>query len=119
MIRLRRPQLRCGDLENPQVKAIGGERGRVVGQLRIDSREHSAMDAKFRVAAEAAASAELLINAKAVARGMGSCGCGVFAQAVWRAQFDQAGHADPAQHDGVLDIGRGGHGRNKFRQDHD
>jgi hypothetical protein len=55
------------------------------------------MDAKFRIAAEAAAGAELLIDAKAVAGRICDAASAALVGAGRRAQLDQAGRADPAQ----------------------
>ena len=99
------------------MKAVGGQRGGLVRKVRIARREHPVVNAEFRIAAEAAAGAELLK--------MQRLPSGAFALWPVPRSFKRGGARNSIRlavpilrSTRVLDFGRGRHGKNKFRQDH-
>ena len=90
---LERREIGHRDLENAQVKAVGGERGGVVGQVRMAGREPAAADGEVAAAvdAEPAAAAKLLIDAQAAAGRVRNIGGAALDPIGRGAQFDQAG----------------------------
>ena len=81
------------------MKTIGGEWNGAVRQVGMAGGEVSVAQGEFAAAmdTEPAAAAELLIDAKASARGMGDVGGGAFDLIGRGAQFDQAGGANLSQ----------------------
>ena len=80
------------DLENAQVKTVGGERGGVVGQVRMAGCEAAAANREVAaIGVEPAAAAKLLIDAQAAAGRVRNVGIAALDPVGRGAQFDQGG----------------------------